>query len=66
MIVASIQARDLKLELFEGDTLEDLQDELEEWLSTRTEERIVGIDFDADGTGESMSGSYRAYVLYTE
>lgn len=60
MIVESLLARNVKVELFEQATLEELQDELAEWLTTRTEERIVGVDFDA------TAGSYRAYVLYTE
>jgi hypothetical protein len=60
VIVASILARDLKMELFEQLTILELQDELTTWLTGRTEERIVGIDFDA------IAGSYQAFVLYTE
>jgi hypothetical protein len=61
MLLARMQARDLKVELFEQATQEELQDELQAWLSGRTEEAIVGISFES---GES--GAYRAQVLYTE
>jgi len=60
-----LKARGVKLELFEQGTQEALQDELELWLESRTEEVLIGISFEAssiDGTNDS----YRAQVLYTE
>lgn len=60
MLITPLLARDLKVELFAQATIELLQDELAAWLSSRTEEKVVGIHFDA------TSGSFRAYVLYTE
>lgn len=64
MLIEAQKARDLKLELFEQATQEELQDELQEWLSSRAEEIIVGVSFDA--STDDATPSYRAQVFYTE
>lgn len=61
-----IKARDLTVELFEAATIMELQDELQAWLSTRTEETILAIEFNADVATSADDASYRASVLYTE
>jgi hypothetical protein len=64
MLLDILLARDVKVELFEQATLEALQDELQAWLSSRTEERVVGMSFEAGDV--DSAASYRAHVLYTE
>lgn len=64
MLIEPLKARDIQQELFEALTLEGLQDELQLWLDSRTEEVIIALSFEAS---ELDGGpSYRAYVLYTE
>lgn len=62
MLIDPQRARDLKVEIFEQSTAIALEEELQEWLESREEEDLVGVDFDVDLTGPK----YLAYVLYTE
>lgn len=66
ILPADLRARDLTIELFEAATIMALQDELQAWLSTRTEEVIIAIDFSADVATSADDASYRASVIYTE
>lgn len=66
ILPADIKARDLSIELFEAATIMELQDELQTWLSTRTEEVIIGLEFSADVATSADDASYRASVIYTE
>lgn len=56
-----MKARDAKVAVFEEETPEDLEDALNEWLGSRAEEELLGVEFDADA-----DQSYRAFVIYTE
>lgn len=64
MLIEPTKARNIQQELFESTTLEALQDELQAWLESRTEETIIGMAYEASDI--EGSASYRAYVLYTE
>lgn len=61
MLIEAQRARDLKVAIFQAATVEDLEDDLQEWLDVGGEIVIVGIEFLSDG-----STSFEAYVLYTE
>lgn len=64
-IPADVKARDMKTEFFEQATIEELQDELQVWLASRTEELIIGVEFQV-ALGGTDPDSYSAFVIYTE